>query len=71
MNTPEKIKKRAYYAIRNIKTGQYISGTDKKHRPARQIPADEYRAPLLFTGSRLLAEIRTREINPELLEVKA
>lgn len=60
-----------YYAIRNKQTGKYISGTDFRYRPPRQIPASEYCAPRLFADCELHAEIEYRKINLARYEVVA
>lgn len=60
-----------YYAIRNKQTGKFISGTDFRYRPPRQIPVSAYRPPMLFTGHELLAEIEHRKINLDRYEVVA
>ena len=62
-----------YYAIRNIKTGRYIAGTDFSYadgRP-RQIMNSPSRPPKLFTGPELLGEIKRRGINQKRYDVVA
>ena len=52
-----------FYAIRNIKTGKYVSGTNYRYRPPHQISANEWRPPLLFAPRNLLTQIRLHSIN--------
>lgn len=58
-----------YYAIKNIRTGGYISGTDFRCSPHRQILAGQYRAPKLFTDIDLQTELRRRQISPKTYKV--
>ena len=60
-----------YYAIRNKRTGKYISGTDFRYHPPHQILESAYRPPKLFTGHELLGEIEHRKINLNCYEVVA
>lgn len=62
-----------YYAIRNKRTGKYISGTDyscKDGKP-RQIMHSALRPPRLFNGVELRAEMLVRRINLKYYEVVA
>lgn len=53
-----------YYALKHIKTGRYISGTDFNRADGRpqQIFCTEERPPLLFSGERLGRELKRRHI---------
>ena len=50
------------YAIKHKETGRFITGTDFRYSPPRQIISD-YHTPMLFTGWNLLTEIKVRHIN--------
>lgn len=50
------------YAIKHKENGRFVTGTDFRYHPPRQILSD-YNSPLLLTGYDLLAEIRRRHIN--------
>lgn len=52
-----------YYAIKNRKNGLFISGTDFRRSPPRQILQDRLHPPKLFHGAELLTEIQRRGIN--------
>ena len=58
-----------YFAIRHRKTKHYISGTDFRYTPPRQIIADEYHPPKIFAKHQLEAEMLSRKINPKRYEV--
>ena len=58
-----------YYAIRNKRTMQYISGTDFNYSPPRQIKASALRPPKLLTGAELNFEIKHRQINLKYYEI--
>ena len=59
-----------YYAFKNIRNGKYISGTDFRTYPYRQILANEYRPPkLMATKLSVEAEIAHRQINPKTYKV--
>lgn len=60
-----------YYAIRNKRTLQYISGTNYNYSPPHQIKASAFRSPKLFTGDELNFEIKRRAINLKYYEVVA
>lgn len=62
-------KDNLYYAIRNKKTGKYVSGTDFRYSPPHQISASEYRPPLLFAPKEVLIQIRHRSINTKRYEL--
>ena len=68
-----------YYVFKNRRNGKYISGTDFRVNPYRQILATPYRTPKLMSNEREIEyEIHHRRINPatykvvkvELTEVK-
>ena len=50
------------YAIKHKENGRFVTGTDFRYNPPRQILSD-YNSPLLFTGYDLLREIGRRHIN--------
>ena len=52
-----------YYAIKRIKDGKFISGTDWRYEPPHSIFADAFRRPLLLTDLNFELEIRRRRIN--------
>ena len=52
-----------YYAFKNIRNGKYISGTDFREYPFRQILANEYRPPKLMREFEVEYEIKHRGIN--------
>lgn len=58
-----------YYAFKNIRNGKYISGTDFRTYPFKQILANEYRPPILLTKLNIECEIRHRGINPKTYKV--
>ena len=60
-----------YFAIRHRKTKEYISGTNYRYSPPRQIMASEYRPPRLFSKFDLELEIKHRNINLKRYEVVA
>lgn len=54
-----------YYALKHIKTGRYVSGTDFSRADGipRQIFCTPDHPPLLFNGERLGRELKRRHIN--------
>lgn len=60
-----------YFAIRNKRTGQYISGTDFSYRDGkpRQMLSSAFRPPRLFSGLEIDTEILVRRINLKYYEV--
>ena len=62
-----------YYAIRNKRTGLYISGTCHSYSDGkpRQISSSATRPPRLFSEVELRPEIRARKINLKYYEVVA
>lgn len=50
------------YAIRHKETGRFMTGTDFRYCPPRQILSN-YDSPLLFTGYNLLGELKRRKIS--------
>ena len=62
-----------YYAIRNKKTRQYISGTDYSRKAAKpcQIMSSALRSPLLISEAALRTEILVRHINLKYYEIVA
>jgi hypothetical protein len=62
-----------YYAIRNKKTRQYISGTDYRVSASKpcQIMSSALRPPLLISGATLQTEILVRHINLKYYEIVA
>ena len=64
-----------YYVVQNKKNGKLVSGTDRRYNPQRQIYADEFRPPMLFSQDKRIYEIelKIRGINMKnfrLLEIK-
>ena len=57
-----------FYAIRNKKNGKYVTGTDYRHYPPRQILCEE-RPPKLFQDITVETEINCRKINLNRYEV--
>ena len=62
-----------YYAIKNKKTGRYVSGTNFNYSDGkpRQIMHTSGRPPKLFTGLDILLEIKCRDINLKHYDVVA
>lgn len=58
-----------YYAFKNIRNGKYISGTDFRTTPYRQILSDEYRSPKILRKCEIEYEMRHRQINPKTYKV--
>ena len=61
-----------YYAFKNIRNGKYISGTDFRTYPYKQILANEHRPPKLISTAHEIhvkAEIAHRHINPKTYKV--
>lgn len=52
-----------YYAFKNIRNGRYISGTDFREYPFRQILNTEYRPPLIVAKHWIETELLHRKIN--------
>ena len=58
-----------YYAFKNIRNGKFISGTDFRTNPYRQILANEYRTPKLMKKFEIEREKKHRGINPKTYKV--
>ena len=56
------------YAIKHKTTGKFITVTNFRYYPPRQI-LSVYDSPLLFTGYNLLTELKRRHINTKNYEV--
>lgn len=54
-----------YYALKHIKTGRYVAGTDfaRADGKPQQIFCTPDHPPLLFNGERLGIELKRRHIN--------
>lgn len=50
------------YAIKHRKTGRFVTGTDFRFSPPRQI-LSKYDSPILFTDYSLLREITRRKVS--------
>lgn len=60
-----------FYAIKNRRNGRYLSGTDFRSSPPRQILCDTYHPPRLFSGAEIVHELRHREVNMKTYKVEA
>lgn len=58
-----------WYAIRSKRSHKFISGTDFRTRPAKQIIADDFHAPRVFTKQELNIELKRREVSMHIYEV--
>lgn len=58
-----------FFAFRNKRTKQFVSGTDYRYYPPHCIMCDPYRRPLLVSGLFLKNEIAKRNINLKRYEV--
>lgn len=50
------------YAVKHKKTGRFITGTDFRYCPPRQILSD-YNSPLILTGYNLMSELKHRKVS--------
>lgn len=56
------------YAIKHKESGRFVTGTNFRYSPPRQILSD-YHAPLLLTGYDLMSELQRRQVSMRYYEV--
>ena len=56
------------YAIKHKESGRFVTGTNFRYSPPRQI-LSEYNAPLLITGYDLMIELQRRRVSMRYYEV--